>query len=670
MLAVSDHTGGNLTIVDPAGAKVVAQVELRGSPAGAAWSADGKSVFVAECDAGSVAEVDALAGKVLRRLPTGPRPVGLALAARKGLLLVADSANDAVTVLDLRSGKEKARLPVVREPCFLAVTPDEATAVVGNLLPQGDASRPTHSAVVSLIDLDKLAPAGQIKLPPGSTNVRQIAVSPTGRWAYVAHTLGRFMLPTTQLEHGWMNTNAVTILDLAGKKVYCTLLLDLMSEGAADPWGLAMTRDGSTMFVAIAGCHQIARLDLAKLHRLLRSEEYIAASTQAARPAQSGPAQTAAKAKAAPPATTAAKAAAKAAAEAAEKKSLAELEQYRRSGVQNAWLEIRHDATRRDLLINDLAALHVADIMTRTPLAAGLGPRGIALSPDGRQLAVAAYFSGAVVLAKVTPPPAPQATAAEGQPEPAPFGGPPTTPPSIFTAPPPFLVTAAVPLGPQPAADQARAGEQIFHDATYCFQHWLSCATCHPEGRADGLNWDLLNDGIGNPKNVKSLLGADKRAPMMAHGVRPSFATAVESGFKFILFRQPAAVESKAVQAYLGSLRPTPSPRLLGGRMSPQAQRGRQIFEGKSGCATCHAGPQLTDLKSYDVGTKRDFDTSGKFVTPTLIELWRTAPYLHDGSAATIMDLLTKGNQGDQHGSTSHLSKAELEDLAEYLLSL
>jgi hypothetical protein len=463
--------------------------------------------------------------------------------------------------------------------------------------------------------------------------------------------------------------------------VYCTLLLDLTNEGAADPWGLTMTKDGSTMFVTIAGCHQIARLDLARLHRLLRTEEYIAATGRAARPAPPDPARKADKEQpvfAVPPSGGPAKAeaaalettAAKAAEEAAEKKSLAELEQYRRSGVQNVWLEIRHDITKRDLLVNDLAALHVAGILTRTPLAAALGPRGIAISPDDRQLAVAAYFSGDVVLAELAPrpaggPPAPAETAGRFPPD-----GPPSTPPSIFTAPPPLRVTATVPLGEQPEADAVRAGEQIFHDATYCFQHWLSCATCHPEGRADGLNWDLLNDGIGNPKNVKSLVGADKRAPMMAHGVRPSFATAVEAGFKFILFREPAQRETRAVQAYLAALRPTPSPHLLGGRLSPQAERGRQIFEQKGRCANCHAGTQLTDLKSYDVGTKRDFDTSGTFVTPTLIELWRTAPYLHDGSAPTVMDVLTTGNRGNKHGFTSNLSKEELEDLAEFLLSL
>ena len=44
-------------------------------------------------------------------------------------------------------------------------------------------------------------------------------------------------------------------------------------------------------------------------------------------------------------------------------------------------------------------------------------------------------------------------------------------------------------------------GNMYFHDATLGFQGWQSCASCHPnDARADGLNWDLLNDGLGNPK--------------------------------------------------------------------------------------------------------------------------------------------------------------------------
>jgi cytochrome c peroxidase len=127
-----------------------------------------------------------------------------------------------------------------------------------------------------------------------------------------------------------------------------------------------------------------------------------------------------------------------------------------------------------------------------------------------------------------------------------------------------------------------------------------------------------------------------------------------------------------ALDEYLKSLRPVPGPHLVDGRLSAAAERGKQLFlSGKAGCAGCHPPPWFTDLGAYHVGTQGDYDkSSDQFDTPTLVELWRTAPYLHDGSAATLRDVLTTKNPADQHGNTSHLSPQEIDDVVEYLLSL
>ena len=112
-------------------------------------------------------------------------------------------------------------------------------------------------------------------------------------------------------------------------------------------------------------------------------------------------------------------------------------------------------------------------------------------------------------------------------------------------------VTKTISLGAQPQPDAARRGEFVFHDGRHCFQHWLSCSTCHPDGRADGMNWDLVNDGIGNPKNARSLLWSHKTPPVMSLGVRESMEEAAEKGFQFIQFREIDPGDLKAVQAYL-----------------------------------------------------------------------------------------------------------------------
>lgn len=252
-----------------------------------------------------------------------------------------------------------------------------------------------------------------------------------------------------------------------------------------------------------------------------------------------------------------------------------------------------------------------------------------------------------------------------------------------------------------------RQGELYFHDARLCYDGWQSCASCHPgDARCDGLNWDLLNDGVGNPKNTKSLLLCFQTPPAMSLGIRETAATAVRAGISHILLTQQPEEVALAIDAYLKSLKPVPSPFLVQGPrskvqspeaevhssdlateqgpkskiekrkakvawvLSSSAKRGQQVFT-RTGCAACHPPPLYTDLHAHDVGTRASFDKpNDEFDTPTLIALWRTAPYLHDGSAATIRDVLTARNPHDQHGSTSHLTAQQITDLCTFLLSL
>jgi YVTN family beta-propeller protein len=280
----------------------------------------------------------------------------------------------------------------------------------------------------------------------------------------------------------------------------------------------------------------------------------------------------------------------------------------------------------------------LAGMRERRPLPAGdLGPRSVVVV--GHQAYTANYFSDSVSVIDLNGTPA---------------------------------KTQTVPLGPKPRRTATRLGELWFHDARICLQGWQSCASCHPgEARVDGLNWDLLNDGVGNPKNSKSLLLAFQTPPAMSQGVRSGPEQAVRAGFRHVQFSRPPEAVGLAVDEFLKLLKPVPSPHLVGGQLSDAAIRGRGLFmDDRVGCARCHPVGLYTDLKRYDVGTRARFDTVGAFDTPTLVECWRTAPYLHDGSAATMKEVLTERNRHDQHGHTSHLTPRDIEDLATYVLSL
>ena len=186
------------------------------------------------------------------------------------------------------------------------------------------------------------------------------------------------------------------------------------------------------------------------------------------------------------------------------------------------------------------------------------------------------------------------------------------------------------------------------------------------------MNWDLINDGIGNPKNSKSMVLSHQTPPAISMGERDTAETSVRAGIKNILFAVRPEEDAKAIDEFLKSIKPMPSPYLEKGKLSTAAQRGKKLFfDNTVGCAKCHPAGLFTTLKSYDVGTRGQFDKPQDiFDTPTLIECWRSAPYLHDGSATTIRDVLTTHNPKDQHGKTQQLSPQQIDDLAAYLLSL
>jgi mono/diheme cytochrome c family protein len=317
----------------------------------------------------------------------------------------------------------------------------------------------------------------------------------------------------------------------------------------------------------------------------------------------------------------------------------------------NPWAEVKKDPKYRFQLVNDLMAMYFAELIQRFPVGGRTllylhaadrpferGPRNICLSTDGKQLYVPTYFGGALCVLD----------AETGN------------------------LMKNIPVGDQPEPDVVRKGEIAFHDAELCFQKWQSCATCHPNNaRMDGLRWDLLNDGMGNHKRTRSLVYSHYTAPVMAMGVRQSADVAVRAGFKFILFAVVPEDTAKAVDEYLKSLKADPNPYLVDGKLSPAAERGKAIFEAKGKCNTCHTGQYYTDLKAWDVGTLGPYDKpTDRFYSPKLTEIYRTAPYLHDGRAVTLEEVFTQFNKEDKHGVTSKLTKEELADLVAYLNSL
>jgi cytochrome c peroxidase len=100
------------------------------------------------------------------------------------------------------------------------------------------------------------------------------------------------------------------------------------------------------------------------------------------------------------------------------------------------------------------------------------------------------------------------------------------------------------------------------------------------------------------------------------------------------------------------------------------ARRGRALFfDRRVGCSRCHGGPHWTVSGSGTGESVFDVGTGKKMDVPSLLHLWDTAPYLSDGRAGTLGEVLTVHNRGDRHGRTSHLTRRQIDDLVSFLLA-
>lgn len=220
---------------------------------------------------------------------------------------------------------------------------------------------------------------------------------------------------------------------------------------------------------------------------------------------------------------------------------------------------------------------------------------------------------------------------------------------------------------------EASIGRKMFHDATdsrISANGTVSCASCHPDGRADGRTWQF----IFGPRNTPQLGGGIlDTAPFHWPGDVPTVADL--NTMTVLPFMGGTGLDANSFQyvaAFIGQIRAAPSAADARGRQLTDAEaRGEELFYSEATqCSTCHAGDHFTDNKGYNVGTRAsDLDIT-TFQTPVLHGLNRSAPYLHDGSATSLEDLVNKVVRTDKMGKGSQLTDEQAADLVAYLKTL
>lgn len=225
-------------------------------------------------------------------------------------------------------------------------------------------------------------------------------------------------------------------------------------------------------------------------------------------------------------------------------------------------------------------------------------------------------------------------------------------------------------------------GAQLFHSATderLASDHQISCATCHFDGMSDGRVWLGFPDG---PRNTPVLYALPETVPYTWSGTWDELADveikirALQAGQGLIdgdsvassglaMAHTGLSLDLDTLTQYLATLHAPALPLPVNESLF---ERGAGVFSAQ-GCADCHVGSAGTNLQAADVGTGGSvMERAGvAFDTPTLRWLWLSAPYFHDGSAATVREVFELPGA---HQLIFDVPPEDIDALAYYLLRL
>jgi len=276
-----------------------------------------------------------------------------------------------------------------------------------------------------------------------------------------------------------------------------------------------------------------------------------------------------------------------------------------------------------------------------------------------------------------------------------------------------------------PSQAEIELGKVLFFDTRLSSNQKQSCASCHnPDlGFSDGLKTSLGTMGKAVSRNTphiynlawSSTLFWDGRAASLEEQALGPIAAAGEMNlpldqlvprlekvsfynleFNKVFGKSGINLENiaKAIAAFERSIVSDNSAydKYIAGdkaAMSPAAIRGLSLFEGKANCTNCHDGPNFTDDSFHNIGVSsvevdngraniaKSAELAGAFKTPGLRNAIFTAPYMHDGSEASLEDVIKYYNNGGKHKESLsklikplHLNDVEVADLVAFLGAL
>ncbi|MFF2288269.1 beta-propeller fold lactonase family protein [Peribacillus butanolivorans] len=606
----------------------------------------GDTIYIANIDVNTVTIVDSQTKKVKAEIPVGKSPVQLTLSPDENKLYVSCRYDDKIDIISIEKEKVVDSLDVGIEPYGVVTSQDGKRLYVAN----------HRSSTISVIDLSKKKVESEIEV---GDRPRTIAITADGNKLYVPHYLeGKISVINTEKDEvkkvidladspdkndrkksqGIPNTLEQFVIDPDGKKAWIPHLLTNVDTPI---------HFQETIFPAISVIDLTTDEEIIDERKELFEEMNVT-----------------------------------------DKKNEAII-------FSNPYDVVFHPNGNKayvimsgseDLVVFDLnRGGNATQILRRIN---GNNPRGAVISPDGETIYVHNAMSHD--LAEIS------------------TGG--NSPYARAKMKGENLVL----ISKDPLSPLVREGKTIFYSGNseefateITGNNWMSCISCHADGETNGLTLMTPKGPRGVPSNALTT----KTGLFMWDGSRDDFTDYILTvqgemgGMTEFDSDKPLPKDVQhmydAMFAYLDDPDSFPIPKSpyhnKDGSLTATAEEGRELFEGKAGCIACHAGTQFTDsVRAIDanghlttsntnflhnIGTTNPLDKKSKgdaragftnprdtlhFDVPTLRGVWATAPYLHDGSAKTIEEVIKR----IRYEGKPTFTDGEILKIAEYVRSI
>ena len=267
---VTAQDGDALIISDVNTGKLIKQIDVGEFPHSVVLSRDEKTAYVSNQWSNNISVIDLEKYKVVDTIMVGGGPAGMELDAEGRYLYIPNTYTSDLSIIDLENQHEIRRLTTGNRPMSVAISPDQNTVLVTSrrTLPVAFRTPPKTELTVANAKSKKVS---ERRYFTSAHIMENVAFTPSGDLAFVTLVRPKNLVPSTQVEQGWMINHGIGVIEQKGNKRMAQLLLDEPNAFYPDPFDIVISKDGKYAYVSHSGVDHVSVISIDNIRELLKN---------------------------------------------------------------------------------------------------------------------------------------------------------------------------------------------------------------------------------------------------------------------------------------------------------------------------------------------------------------------------------------------------------------